>query len=115
MDFLEAYSQAVKAFGRIDIVLNSAGIADESRWRKMVDINLTATIESTMIAAEHMRSNSLTPTLILTLSSSDGTEFVKGVIVNVASMAGLAPQPVSPVYAASKFGVIGFTRSLGMW
>jgi NAD(P)-dependent dehydrogenase (short-subunit alcohol dehydrogenase family) len=33
-------------------------------------------------------------------------------VVNVASMGGLLPMPQSPVYAATKAGVVNFTRSL---
>jgi short-subunit dehydrogenase len=36
----------------------------------------------------------------------------RGVIVNVASMGGLLPMPFSPVYAATKHGVVGLCRSL---
>ena len=36
----------------------------------------------------------------------------RGVIINIASMAGLFPQAASPVYCASKYGVVGFSRSL---
>ena len=35
-----------------------------------------------------------------------------GVVVNVASLAGLMPLPVAPVYAATKAGVVNFSRSL---
>src|SRR5690606_256050 len=35
-----------------------------------------------------------------------------GVIINTASMGGLLPMPTAPVYAASKAGVVNFTRSL---
>jgi NAD(P)-dependent dehydrogenase (short-subunit alcohol dehydrogenase family) len=35
-----------------------------------------------------------------------------GVVINVASMAGLLAMPQSPVYAASKAGVVNFTRSM---
>ncbi|ORZ10994.1 hypothetical protein BCR41DRAFT_356784 [Lobosporangium transversale] len=41
----------------------------------------------------------------------EGSKFEGGVIINTASLAGLYPQPRTPVYAAAKFGVIGFTRS----
>jgi NAD(P)-dependent dehydrogenase (short-subunit alcohol dehydrogenase family) len=36
-----------------------------------------------------------------------------GVIVNTASMGGIVPMPTGPIYAASKAGVIHFSRSLG--
>jgi short-subunit dehydrogenase len=37
-----------------------------------------------------------------------------GVVVNIASIAGLAPSAVCPVYVAKKHAVIGLTRSFGV-
>jgi 15-hydroxyprostaglandin dehydrogenase (NAD) len=37
-----------------------------------------------------------------------------GVLVNMASIAGLVPFPFSPIYVATKHAVIGFTRSFGV-
>ncbi|XP_055016008.1 15-hydroxyprostaglandin dehydrogenase [NAD(+)]-like [Boleophthalmus pectinirostris] len=37
-----------------------------------------------------------------------------GVIINTASIAGLEAIPYSPVYSATKFGVVGFTRAMGL-
>ena len=36
----------------------------------------------------------------------------RGVVINVASMGGLLPMPFSPVYAATKHGVVGLCRSM---
>ncbi len=98
----EALAKARSEFGRLDIVCNNAGISnrtplfeDESgEWVKTVDINLTAVIEGTRQAVRAMQ------------------EGRGGVIVNTASMGGLLPMPGSPVYAATKAGVVNFTRSL---
>ena len=93
---------AVDRFGRFDIVANVAGIGDgdlfadnPGPWRRVIDIDLTALIDSTRLAVRAMR------------STGNG-----GVIVNLASWLGLYPAAVSPVYSAAKAGVIGFTRSL---
>jgi len=100
-DIAGALAAAVEHFGRLDIVHNNAGMAaaslfddDSADWRRMIDLNLTAVIDGTRIAVREMR-------------RSGG-----GVIVNTASMGGLLPMPDAPVYAATKAGVINFTRSL---
>jgi NAD(P)-dependent dehydrogenase (short-subunit alcohol dehydrogenase family) len=94
---------AEQRFGGLDIVHNNAGIltpthdlgtADLDRWLTMVQINFTAVLLGTAAA-------------IPALQRRGG-----GAIVQTASGAGLAPYPSSPVYAATKFGVVGFTRSL---
>jgi 15-hydroxyprostaglandin dehydrogenase (NAD) len=97
-----ALATAQREFGRLDIVCNNAGISvrtplfeDTAReWVKTIDINLTAVIEGTQQA-------------VIAMQQGRG-----GVIINTASMGGLLPMPGSPVYAASKAGVVNFSRSL---
>ncbi|KAF9912710.1 hypothetical protein EC991_009446 [Linnemannia zychae] len=96
------FAAAQKHFGRIDIVANNAGIAENQPlwedekgiWKKVIDIDLSAVIEGTRLAIEALK------------KQGSG-----GVIINTASLAGLYPQPRTPVYSAAKFGVVGFTRS----
>jgi len=98
---------------RIGVVVNNAGIGEipllqhNQNWRKVVDIDLTAVIDGTRLAAlEMMQQQGGDHT-----GSTSATE--RGVIVNVASMAGLLPQGITPVYTAAKFGVLGFSRAMG--
>ena len=95
---------AVKHFGRIDIVNNNAGISEigqdffapgSDAWQKTLAIDLEAVIRGTQLAVQQLR------------RQGGG-----GVVINTASMGGLIPMAISPVYAASKAGVIHFTRSL---
>ena len=102
VDLEATIAAAVSQFGRLDIVYNNAGVggedlfADEAGpWKRMVDINLTAVIEGTRLAVRQMR------------KQNSG-----GVIINTSSMGGLLPMPGSPVYAATKAGVVNFSRSL---
>jgi 15-hydroxyprostaglandin dehydrogenase (NAD) len=100
-DLANTFASCVEHFGRFDIACNNAGISGEQLfddlsggWTRVIDINLTAVIDGTRIAVREMR-------------RSGG-----GVIVNTASMGGLLPIPNGPVYAATKAGVVNFTRSL---
>ena len=101
-DLANTIASAAEQFGRLDIVCNNAGIGGEDLfgdepgdWKKVVDINLTAVIDGTRIAVREIQKR------------GHG-----GVVVNTASMGGLLPMPGSPVYAATKAGVVNFTRSL---
>ena len=101
-DIANALASAVEHWGRLDIVYNNAGIGERAplfedetnEWERVVDINLGAVINGTRIAVREMKRGR------------------GGVIVNTASMGGLLPMPGSPVYAATKAGVVNFTRSL---
>ncbi|XP_055488279.1 15-hydroxyprostaglandin dehydrogenase [NAD(+)]-like [Leucoraja erinacea] len=92
-----AFKKAIEHYGGLDILCNNAGINNENNWEKTVNINLTAVIRGTYLALEHMNK----------LSGGKG-----GIIVNVASLAGIYPAPHGPVYTATKHGVVGFTRAI---
>jgi 15-hydroxyprostaglandin dehydrogenase (NAD) len=101
-DLAAAFDSTLDRFGRLDIVANVAGVGDDDlfaddpgNWRRVIDIDLTAVIDSTRLAVRAMR------------RSGHG-----GVIINLASLIGLHPMAGAPVYSAAKAGVIGFTRSL---
>ncbi len=90
--------------GRIDVVVNSAGIAGSNatvedysvdEFAEIVQINLTGTFHVNKAAVPAMRKQGY------------------GRIVNIASVAGKDGNPNASAYSASKAGVIGFTKSLG--
>ncbi|XP_070544210.1 15-hydroxyprostaglandin dehydrogenase [NAD(+)]-like [Ptychodera flava] len=91
-----AYEQTKKRFGRLDVVCNNAAILDDFKLVETVDVNLTSLIRSTYMAVEFMGIQ----------HGGHG-----GVIINISSIAGLLPNKYVPIYAATKHGVVGFSRS----
>lgn len=99
-----AVSTAIDAFGRIDILVNSAGVVflddaenlSEKDWDKTMAVNLKAPFM---------------------LSQAVGNEMIKaggGNIVNIASQAGVVALDNHVAYCASKAGIISMTKTLAM-
>ena len=92
----------VRSWGRLDILVNNAGItrdklllrmsADE--WDKVISVNLRGVYLSTKSVLPHMIRQR------------------HGRIVNMSSVVGLSGNPGQANYAASKAGIIGFTKSM---
>ena len=89
---------------QIDFLINGAGVMSriavqempEEEWDRIMRINLKGTFLCSQAVAQHM------------VQRKDGR------IINVASGRGIAGQPRAAHYAASKGGVIAFTKSLAM-
>ncbi|KAK3776119.1 hypothetical protein RRG08_046786 [Elysia crispata] len=92
----QSFNAAVSKFGHIDLIVNNAGIGDESNMEKMIKINLVGAISGSHLGIEHMRKD----------KGGKG-----GVVINVASTAGLTPVYFSPNYCATKYGLVGFHMS----
>jgi NAD(P)-dependent dehydrogenase (short-subunit alcohol dehydrogenase family) len=98
----EAFDACRDANGAIEILVNSAGIAesapvgrtDRAMWERILATNLTGTFLCTREAVREM------------IAAGWGR------IVNIASIAGLAGAPYVSAYTASKHGVVGFTRAI---
>lgn len=99
-----AFSRCVERFGRIDILLNNAGISINQpslklpvdSWRRGIDINLTGVFICAQAAGQHM------------------TAQKGGVIINMASMYGVVAAPHRAAYCASKAGVVALTKTLAV-
>lgn len=95
--------ETIDTFGRIDIVVNNAGITgttdgrfEESpidAHRDVIETNVTGTLSVTYETVKHLRES-------------------QGNLVFIGSSAGTLPRPASPVYAATKWWVRGFAKSI---
>ncbi|XP_026729164.1 15-hydroxyprostaglandin dehydrogenase [NAD(+)]-like [Trichoplusia ni] len=82
----------------VDVLVNNAGIYDETKLKLTINVNVTAVIELGLKFWNHMRKD----------KGGRG-----GTIINLASIYGYRVDPYISIYQASKFAVMGFTRSLG--
>jgi NAD(P)-dependent dehydrogenase (short-subunit alcohol dehydrogenase family) len=98
---------AISAWGRIDIIVNNAGISGsrqatlahlttDEEWERVMAVNVGGIFRISTAAIRHMLQQG------------------GGVIVNIASAAGLVPFPARAAYNASKGAVIAFTRALAL-
>ena len=98
-----AYQQTVAQTGTVDILVNCAGIVTSNRY--FVD-NTPEEIERTL------RINTIAPMYVALAAIGDMVSRNKGHICNIASAAGMISNPRMSAYAASKWGVIGWSDSV---
>jgi NAD(P)-dependent dehydrogenase (short-subunit alcohol dehydrogenase family) len=103
-DCARVCAETVERFGRIDVLVNNAGIVDQHTptiratdelWDTVVAVNLTGTFTLCREALKHM------------------TAAGAGSIVNVSSIAGVYGNG-GAAYSASKYGVVGLTRNIAL-
>ncbi len=100
-----AFAQIIERFGRIDILINNAGVAapqkflemTEEAWRRVLDTDLSAVWRVGQAAARRMAAQ-----------KSGGS------IINIASLLGLWAQRGQANYGAAKAGVIQLTRTMAL-
>jgi NAD(P)-dependent dehydrogenase (short-subunit alcohol dehydrogenase family) len=98
-----AVAEVVERHGALDVLANVAGIAiagavvdlEPDHWRRVIEVNLTGTF---------LMSHCALPALLRS----------KGVIVNMASVAGIRATAYNAAYCASKGGVIMLTKSMAI-
>ena len=93
----------VKQFGRLDVLINNAGIwstgtvedTAEADWDRVIDVNLKGVFLCSKCALPYLKKT-------------------KGVIVNIASSDGLVGEPECVAYCASKGGVVLLTKAMAL-
>jgi len=99
--------EAVEGLGRLDVLVNNAGIqpidwyfrvedTPEEVWDRILGVNLKGTFLMSKYALPHIRAAG------------------RGAVINMASVQGLQSMPGVPSYAASKGGILSLTRNMAM-
>src|SRR5580692_9944336 len=96
---------AIEQFGRLDVLVNAAGILrdrmvfnmSEQEWDDVIRVHLRGTFNTTKFAAAHWRALH--------------DESAQNRIINFTSVSGLHGAPGQPNYAAAKMGIVGLTYS----
>ena len=100
---LKVIQAVIRQHGRLDVLINNAGLMMEGTvletsdedWAKTIQVNLTAPFLLIKHAMPHLIKN-------------------KGAIVNIGSIEGLGSNPRHPAYCASKAGLHGLTRAVAV-
>lgn len=94
--------EIVAGHGRLDILVNNAGITRDKLILRMSEEDWTSVFETNLHGAFHMAKAAVRPML----------KQRSGRIINISSVVGLIGNPGQANYAATKAGLIGFTKSL---
>lgn len=97
-------SDGISKFGKIDVLINNAGIQHvsaidefpEEKWNAIIAINLTSAFHLTKAVWPGMKERKF------------------GRIINIASAHGLVASEFKSAYVASKHGIVGFTKTIGL-
>ncbi len=113
--------EAIKRFGRLDVLVNNAGISGTSKkinelttgdWEKVIDINLKGAFICTRDALKHMLQNiSKTSQGYSDTKNNDNGNYS---IINISSVHESIPQSESTPYAASKGGMMMLTKTVAL-
>ncbi len=103
-EIAELVGSAVAEFGRLDILINNAGVQHveavenfpPEQWDRIIAINLSSAFHAIRAAVPAMKAQG------------------RGRIVNVASAHGLVASPFKSAYVAAKHGIIGLTKTVAL-
>ncbi|KAI4471361.1 15-hydroxyprostaglandin dehydrogenase [nad(+)] [Holotrichia oblita] len=95
----DLFQKTIRTYNNLDIVINNAGIYDDSKWERQIAININGTIYGSLLGWEYLQK----------YKTCEDT-----VIVNLASITGLTAFKSTPLYSSTKHCVVGLTRGMGV-
>ena len=103
-DVAASIAATVKQFGRLDLLINNAGMVDvldlheytEAQWDRVMGVNVKSMFFAFKHAFPHLR------------------RAKRGYVVNVGSISSFVGQARTPVYTTSKHAILGLTRSIAL-
>ncbi|MFI5357056.1 MAG: SDR family NAD(P)-dependent oxidoreductase [Opitutales bacterium] len=103
-DVARSIAETVARFGRLDIVINNAGMVEvgdlhaytEAQWDRVMDVNVKSMFFAFKHAFPHLRAAR------------------RGYVVNVGSISSFVGQARTPVYTTSKHAIMGLSRSIAL-
>ncbi|MFS9143117.1 3-oxoacyl-[acyl-carrier-protein] reductase [Streptococcus infantis] len=104
-DFADAkrmVDQAIEELGSVDVLVNNAGITQDTLLLKMTEVDFEKVLKVNLTGAFNMTQSVLKPMI----------KAREGAIINMSSVVGLMGNIGQANYAASKAGLIGFTKSV---
>lgn len=96
--------QVMSSFGGVDILVNNAGITRDTLLMKMKEEDWDAVLDTNLKSVYNLASVLIRPMM----------KARSGKIINISSVVGLTGNPGQTNYAASKAGMIGFTKALAL-
>jgi len=103
-DVQASIAATVKKFGRLDLLINNAGMVEvldlhkytEAQWDRVINVNVKSMFFAFKHAFPHLR------------------KAKRGYVVNVGSISSFVGQARTPVYTTSKHAILGLTRSIAL-
>lgn len=97
-EFEGAFKKTIELFGKIDILINNAGIMNDLNYKLEIDINLNGVIRGLLLGLKYIGKN----------QQGSG-----GLILNICSTTSVELYQCFPIYSATKAGVLNLSRGFG--
>ena len=101
-DCKQMIERAINEFGKIDVLINNAGITKDMLLARMKEEDIKQVIDVNLVGTFNMTKNVISYMM----------KARSGRIINISSVVGIAGNAGQTNYSASKAGIIGFTKSL---